>query len=535
MLDTTLEQLIINRTSRMQLLQDIAVATNEISTVEAVMQLTLERLCCYTGWPVGHVYLSDLNFSGRLISTSIWYVDDADRFASFKTRVETGRPVINETLLEQVTATGAPAWRTDVGRERAGLPVDAAGEAGLKAAFVFPVWIEKQVVAVLEFFSDQAVEPDEFILEIMVFIGTQLGYAIERKWAEARIKQREIQLAEAQKIAQLGSWEWQIRTNKIFWSDELYRIYGLDPLETDLTYELYLDLLHPDDRNHVKKNVEIAFHTHQPFEHEHRIIRPDGVVRIVHGRGKVILDQAGQPARMFGTSQDITERRQAEAELAELRQKLIEDRETERLHLAQELHDGPLQDLHSVTLRLGELEPMLPDENGLALMVAVQATLQHVIQTVRAMCGDLRPPALAPFGLAKAIRSHAERFQKLNPALEVQLNLTPDGQSLPERTRLVLFRIYQHSLSNVIRHAEANTVVVRLKLDEAQVELEIEDNGRGFTMPNRPIELARNGHLGLVGAIERAEALGGKLDIITALDAGTVIRVVVPRETKRAK
>ena len=57
MLDTTLEQLIINRTSRMQLLQDIAVATNEISTVEAVMQLTLERLCCYTGWPVGHVYL----------------------------------------------------------------------------------------------------------------------------------------------------------------------------------------------------------------------------------------------------------------------------------------------------------------------------------------------------------------------------------------------------------------------------------------------------------------------------------------------
>lgn len=535
MLDTTLEQLVINRTSRMQLLQDIAVATNETTTVEAVMQLTLERLCRYTGWPMGHVYLSDLNFSGRLISTSIWHVDDAERLASFKVLVENGRLVFNERLLEQVTATGHPAWATDLGQSRNGLRLDAADEAGLKAVFVFPVWIEKRVVAVLEFFSDKEVEPDKFLLEVMVFIGTQLGYAIERKWAEAQIKQREIQLAEAQKIAQLGSWEWHIRTNQIFWSDELYRIYGVDPTETELTYELYLDLLHPDDRNYVKINVETAFHTHQPFEHEHRIIRPNGAIRIIHGRGKVILDKAGQPVRMFGTGQDITERKQAEVELAELRQKLIEDRETERLHLARELHDGPLQELHSVMLRLGGLEAMVPDEEGLALMVAIQATLQHVIQTVRTMCGDLRPPALAPFGLEKAIRSHAERFQKLNPALEVQLNLMPDGQSLPERMRLALFRIYQHSLSNVIRHAQADIVIIRLKLDETQVELEITDNGQGFTMPKRPIELARNGHLGLVGAIERAEALGGKLDIISAPGEGALIRAVVPREIKRKK
>ncbi|MCB0196119.1 MAG: PAS domain-containing protein, partial [Anaerolineae bacterium] len=530
--ETTLEQLIINRTNRMQLLQDIAVATNEHRTVEAVMQLTLERLCNYTGWPAGHVYLADLHASSRLISTSIWHIDDVEYFAPLKDSLQNnGEPVFYKELLNQVVATGQPAWTTDFESHQNHNKVVSA--VGLKLISVFPVWIEKQVVALLEFFSDRDSKPDESLLEIMVFIGTQLGYTIERKWAEARIKQREIQLAEAQKIARLGSWEWYIEANRVVWSDELYRIYGLDPKEGELTYQIYLDLLHPDDRNQVKQNVETAFRTHQPFEHEHRIIRPDGIIRIIQGRGKVILDKSGNPSRMFGTSQDVTERREAEAELTELRQKLLEDRETERLHRAQELHDGPLQDLHSAMLRLSELEPMLSDETSLTTMVVVQATLQQAIQSLRGMCGELRPPALAPFGLEKAIRSHAEQFQKMHPDLTVLLDLMPDAQQLPERTRLALFRIYQQSLSNVIRHAQAETVTVRLKLDDDHVKLEIEDDGQGFHMPNRPIKLARKGHLGLVGAIERTEALNGTLDVVSAPGQGSLIRAVVPRDEKR--
>ena len=230
---------------------------------------------------------------------------------------------------------------------------------------------------------------------------------------------------------------------------------------------------------------------------------------------------------------EISDRKQMEAELIEVQRRLMESREAERLHLAQELHDGPLQDLHAMVFRLGALEATLSDQADLGELAATQATLQQVIQTLRSICGEFRPPALTPFGLEKAIRSHADSFQQANPDLIVQLDLMPDGQSLPERMRLALFRIYQHALNNVRRHAGATQVAVRLKLKPAQVILEIEDDGCGFKMPQRWVELARRGHLGLVGAAERAEAVGGCLKVISNPGHGTLIRTVVPGPEKQ--
>ncbi len=232
---------------------------------------------------------------------------------------------------------------------------------------------------------------------------------------------------------------------------------------------------------------------------------------------------------------DITERKQMEAELAEVGHRLMEEREAERLYLAQELHDGPVQDLHSISYRLGELEDALIDEGSLGRLVAAQVALQKIIQMLRAICGELRPPTLAPFGLEKALRSHTEQFQAEHPEIEVRLDLMPDGQRLTERVRLALFRIYQEALHNVVRHAEASYVSIRLTLDASQVILEIQDDGRGFKLPKRQIQLARAGHLGIVGAIERAEAIGGHLRVISAPGEGAVIRAVVPcqDETKQ--
>ena len=94
---------------------------------------------------------------------------------------------------------------------------------------------------------------------------------------------------------------------------------------------------------------------------------------------------------------------------------------------------------------------------------------------------------------------------------------------------MALFRICQQALNNVQRHAQANQVTIRLKLDSEQVILEVEDNGCGFQMPQRRIELARQGHLGLVGAAERAEAIGGQLKIISSPQNGTLIQAIIPR------
>ncbi|HXV44632.1 MAG TPA: GAF domain-containing sensor histidine kinase [Anaerolineae bacterium] len=227
--------------------------------------------------------------------------------------------------------------------------------------------------------------------------------------------------------------------------------------------------------------------------------------------------------------QEIAERKRTQAELAEVQRRLTESREAERVRLAQDLHDGPVQELYGVSFRLSGLKEALPDEaeqNGLA---AVQSTIQQVIQSLRVTFSELRPPALAPFGLEKALRSHAEQFQIAHPELEINLKLTPDGQTLPEPVRLALFRIYQEALNNVLRHAEAKKIWIRLMLEATQAILEIQDDGLGFKATQRWIELARQGHLGLIGMAERAEAIGGELQVVSAPGAGTTIRVVAPR------
>lgn len=163
---------------------------------------------------------------------------------------------------------------------------------------------------------------------------------------------------------------------------------------------------------------------------------------------------------------------------------------------------------------------------------------------------ELRPPVLTRFGLAAAIRSHCDQFRKTQPGLKILLELpgetrpvsgwkgmdVPDGerafsdQTLSERARLAMFRIYQVALTNVARHAKAHQAIVRLKEEGEMVVMEIEDDGVGFQVPGRWVEMARQGHLGLLGGAERAESLGGHLEVISGPGTGTIVRVVVPRE-----
>jgi PAS domain S-box len=123
------------------------------------------------------------------------------------------------------------------------------------------------------------------------------------------------QLAEAQSLARMGSWEWEIGRNTIIWSDEMYRLYGLEPGSGDIDLESYQNLVHPDDRPISHDVVGEALKTGEPFTFHHRVIRPDGIERIFHARGKVVRDADGIPVRMLGTAQDVTEMRRAESVL----------------------------------------------------------------------------------------------------------------------------------------------------------------------------------------------------------------------------
>jgi PAS domain S-box-containing protein len=248
-----------------------------------------------------------------------------------------------------------------------------------------------------------------------------------------------------------------------------------------------------------------------------------------------LYNAEGHVTGLAVASLDITQQRRMEAEALlnlahiEIQHRLIQERESERTRIARELHDGPLQDLIATNFTLVEAMDINEKEPRLSKMQEIQATLQRQIKELRRFCNELRPPVLGPFGLEKTIRSHAESFQERYPDLQIDLDLERDERKLPEDLRMNLYRVYQELLNNIARHAQAKHVEVRFIMEEEQALLEVRDDGIGFHSPQSWIDLARLGHLGLVGLRERVEMAGGQVEIDSRPGQGTRVKVIVPR------
>ena len=147
-----------------------------------------------------------------------------------------------------------------------------------------------------------------------IFIGFLRDISIRRQ-AQETIKNKTAQLVEAQQLAQIGSWEWDVTSDKIEWSDELYRIFELRPQEFEPSYESYIGYIHSEDRDYVNSMIQQAFNNHQSFNFIHRISCSDGSVKYVSATGRVFTNGQGETVRMAGTAQDVTEQQKHEAAL----------------------------------------------------------------------------------------------------------------------------------------------------------------------------------------------------------------------------
>jgi diguanylate cyclase (GGDEF)-like protein/PAS domain S-box-containing protein len=134
----------------------------------------------------------------------------------------------------------------------------------------------------------------------------------DRRRAEAELRANQRRLLEAEQLARVGSWEWDIPGNRVIWTDQLYRIYGLEPQSIEPTYERFLGYVHPDDRASVQARNEKAFSDHEPFEDVKRVIREDGTEILMRTQGDVICDEHGAPIRMIGVCEDVTAEHQAQ-------------------------------------------------------------------------------------------------------------------------------------------------------------------------------------------------------------------------------
>ncbi len=322
------EEALRKESARVKLLQQVAIAANEAQSTNEALRLALTQIAEHLGWPFGHVYTLSPEGNGKLVSGDIWYCTDEKRFAEFIQATKSTSFSLGEGWPGQAAAGGAPVWSADLSQEPLFVRRSGGEDLGVKAGFALPVPAESEIAVVLELFSPEVTAPEADFLDLMTHVSTQLGRVIERQRAQERLVREETLLAQAERIAQLGSWEWDLVSSAFTWSDELYRIYGIDGQEFGSSYRDFLTRVHPGDRERVAEAIQASVEGGRPFHFHHRIVRPDGEVRVLFGQGRPVFDDEGNVVRLFGTGQDVSEQ-------IRLQKKMV--RQAEQLQALQEM------------------------------------------------------------------------------------------------------------------------------------------------------------------------------------------------------
>ncbi len=506
-----------------QLLRDVAVAANGAHSIEEALKYALVRICAFLDWPVGQAYMVE---PSGITGMEIYHSKDPQRFAHFREASLKQDYTKGRGMVGRVVQHEGPEWLADIQTNPDFIRSEEAQQAGLKTGLALPILTGKETAAVLEFFTDEVVIPIQSFLDILPHVVTQLGRVVERVRAEEELTRSEARFRAIFEGSAIG----------ILMTDINGRVVIVNPaLEEMLYYPAgalsgahIRQLLQAEEA--VKHRLQVRAllaetGMYPPLELRYR--RKDGSAILGRNVASVVYDLDGVPRYVITMVEDITQQKEMQDELAELRRTMLSNVENERIRLAQDIHDGPIQDLYVINMQLnGLLDEVEDTEPVQEAMNAVES----VIGSLRDTITELRPPTLAQFGLERAIHSHAERLQEANQRLKIHLDLESDQQRLPQPVRLALFRNYKSAVSNVVRHAEAKNLWVHFHIRDQQAILEVEDDGRGFEFPKRLVDLTRGGHLGLVGMLERAESMGGKLEVKAEPGKGTRVQTVVPFE-----
>lgn len=324
-------------------------------------------------------------------------------------------------------------------------------------------------------------------------------------------------------------WDWDLVSDHVFWNEAIFSLFGYPQNEISNSNKWWEEHIHPADRdrvvskvrNHIENGIE-------SWQDEYRFISADGTVKNVFDRGFILLDNNHKPYRMLGAMMDITERKKLQDQLAaqsiarqrQVTEATIMAQEKERAEIGRELHDNINQILTTTKMYLD----MAITESDIReeLMIKSHQNISSAIEEIRILSKALVPPSLGDIGIKEAI---SEMINNLNISQKVDIRLRTAGVTkalIPGNIQLMVFRIVQEQISNILKHAKATEAEIKLSVTKNDLVISVSDNGIGFE-PKKRMK-----GIGLMNIMSRAEVHNGKVEIASSPGNGCTLKITIP-------
>lgn len=534
------------RNNLLTLLNSVIRFTNQSFDLNEAILFSINKVCEYTNFDLGHYFLIK---NDDLVSSGIWNDNFDNKFISFKNISD--RPELLKTwdIPGKALDYGVAAWLDlETQTDEHFIRSQFAKETGLKTGIWVPVKINKRNIGILEFFKKEKEQPDRELLDCIYNIGLEIGRHCEKLEAIHKIKMSEKTLMDAQHIAKLGSWKWDIQNDSITWSDEMYQIYELD-INENINYEKYLSFMHPEDIEKAKTIVKNAIENKSSFDYFHRIITPSGNVKTLNAQGEIHYDENGILTGMFGTGHDVTEIRQVEEELRRTNLILVETQKelifNEKLAALGRFSSGiaheirnPLANISSLTQLVAKAD--LDDKN--------KRRLNYIITNVdiaNKIIKNLLSYA-SPEDLDFSYKNIREILNSIFESAEARCrenNITiikeiPEDLPLLYLDELRLESSFMNFVSNSIDSMyDGGTLTVKVNFDRQMnvIKVDIIDTGIGIPPENidkilEPFFTTKDDGVGLgMGlAYQTIKLHQGDFKIYSTLGKGTHIKITLP-------
>lgn len=360
-----------------------------------------------------------------------------------------------------------------------------------------------------------------------------IQYSIERKKTLEKLHLSNERYELINKATLDTTWDWDFENNIGQWGEGIIHTFGYSERELLFNWDIWVKCIHPDDKARVIKNLNYHLDNHlRNWQDEYRFKAANGSYKDVFSRGYLLFYNDGKPSRMYGSTTDITERKKLERELASQQlnqQKLITEttilvQEKERNELGKELHDNINQILATIKIYLGLIKNNKNDFG--ALLEKSAEFIDEAIEEIRKLSKSLVTPSLGNSSLKQAL---ADLVYEVNMAndLKMELHFHIDSAiELGDKKELMIYRIVQEQINNILKHSHAKNASVDLKTVDNNLLLIISDNGIGFNKKQK------SKGIGLQNISSRIEFYSGRIDIISEPGQGCKFEIMIPLNTE---